>query len=201
MTAVTVAKLHAVLVRLVTRSSSTNRIASPVLRPVLVPASHSEVVTAREIHRQRRLRPHRVVLDPRCQIRGVSNVCRRWPGAGTLCTRVPAGIGTGSGAPVRIVEREGEQRRGGDAGRRLITHEPRQLEHRALLHRGAQIRLVRQPLLVEGQDIGRDRQGVQQRDGEIVVARASSAAPAPHRVRIDKRGQHARLEAAMAPTR
>ena len=87
------------LVVSLTRPASTNRIESPGFSPVAVPVSHSEVLTVVQS-------TGLVVIagSALCAIRAmsgaaVSNVTGCWPGAGTLCTRVPASITTGSGEP------------------------------------------------------------------------------------------------------
>jgi hypothetical protein len=53
-----------------------------------------------------------------------------------------------------IVEREGEVRVRRHSGPQLETDEPGELEHRTALGRRAQVALVRDPLLVEGEDVG-----------------------------------------------
>ena len=57
---------------------------------------------------------------------------------------------------------------GGHAGAQFVPDRSCQLEHRTSLGGGAQVVLVGQPLLVEGQHIGHDGPGVEQRNGRVV---------------------------------
>ena len=68
----------------------------------------------------------------------------------------------------RGVEREGERDARGDAGVQLVTDQPRKLQHAAQFRRRAQIILLCELLLVERQDVGDHREGVEQGDGKIV---------------------------------
>src|SRR5207253_10612932 len=98
-TAVTVRRPHSSLSGFVNRSISTNRIASPGFSPVAVPSSHSDVVTL--LHCTGRVVTAGMALCAMRAVNGaaVSNATGGWFGGGTLWTRVPAGIVTGSGAP------------------------------------------------------------------------------------------------------
>ena len=71
------------------------------------------------------------------------------------------GIGRQAGAA-----RQGEReiRRTADARRGLIADQPRELSQRVELRRGAQIALVGQTLLIEGQDVEHDGGGIEQGD-------------------------------------
>ena len=98
-TEVTVRGAHSSLSECSTRSMSTNRIASPGLSPVAVPSSQSDVVTALQstgfvVTAGMAFQAIRAVSGA-----AVSKMAGGWSGGGTLCTRVPIGIVTGSGAP------------------------------------------------------------------------------------------------------
>src|SRR5262249_28524383 len=107
----------------------------------------------------------------------VWNVCGFCPWAGTLCACVPAGMVMAlldglAGRPVPAGgggEREGEVSRGGHARRGLIADEPAQLGEGKELGRGAQIALVGEPLLIEGENVEHHRAGVDERDRVVVV--------------------------------
>ena len=103
------------------------------------------------------------------------------PGSGTVCAWVPVPSAIEGRRPAgRIarprrreqgrVHRERQCRAGGQARAQLIADQLGQLAHRDQLGRGAQVALVGDPLGVEGQDVADNRPGVQQGDGEVVVA-------------------------------
>ena len=64
---------------------------------------------------------------------------------------------------------EGKVGRGGDAGRWLVADQLAELRQRVELGGGAQIALVGEPLLIEGEDVEHDRSGIEKGDAEIVV--------------------------------
>ena len=94
------------------------------------------------------------------------------------------------------LEREREPGLGGHARIEVIADEGAEFEHRPTLLRGAQITLVSQPLLVEGQHVEHHGRRVEQRDAEVVaLARAQSRQRRIVRARQSR--LHAREEAAV----
>ena len=80
-----------------------------------------------------------------------------------------------------------------DAGPEPVADQAPELLQRDPLARRAQVRLVREPLVVEREHVRRDRPRVEQRDREVVgVARAERGEPRP--VRIRQRRDHRRAE-------
>ena len=116
------------------------------------------------------------------------------PGPGTLCTRRPIGSVTRGGHGRRqrcrgpgasrggrrrgALQREREHRLGGDAAPEPVGDERAELLQRRALGRGAEERLVREPLGVEREHVGGDRERVEQGDRQVVgVARVRQRAP------------------------
>ena len=91
------------------------------------------------------------------------------------------GDGDGGGVGVRGqagggLEREGEVGFGGDTGGGLVTDEAGKFGERAKMNGGAEVALVGESLLVEGQDVEDDGAGVEQGDAEVIcVARLEVA--------------------------
>ena len=69
----------------------------------------------------------------------------------------------------RFVEQKRERRFGGDARFQTIADELRQPQDRVALRRGPEPEFIRDPFLVESQDIGQSGPAVEERDREIVA--------------------------------
>src|SRR5205814_674938 len=82
--------------------------------------------------------------------------------------RQALGDGRAAGRAGGVLDGEGEEGAGRDAGVQLVADLAGELEDRATLGRGAQVALVGDPLLVERHDVGDGRPGVEQRDRGVV---------------------------------
>src|SRR5713101_6773176 len=75
-----------------------------------------------------------------------------------------------TGSSWSILYGKGQVDAGRDTGPQLVADAARQFENGATLGCRAQVRLVGDAFLVEGQDICYYRPGIQQSDGKVVVA-------------------------------
>ena len=82
------------------------------------------------------------------------------------------------GGPGRPLHGEGQVGPGGDPGGQLVADGAGQLQHRAALRGRAQVALVGDPLLVEGDHVQHGRPGVEEGDGGI-VGRPGGQGPGP----------------------
>ncbi len=66
-------------------------------------------------------------------------------------------------------ERVGQEDAGGNAGTQNVAHQPGQFQDRTAFGRGAQVALIGDALLVEGENVGDGGPGVQHGDGRVAL--------------------------------
>ncbi|MFT3769520.1 MAG: hypothetical protein QM820_29125 [Minicystis sp.] len=108
------------------------------------------------------------------------------------------GDGHRRGRALRCFEREDEVDAGRYPGTQRVTDEARQLDDADALGRGAQVGLVGDALLVEGEHVGDDGEGVEQGNGEVIGLAGAQVAER-RTARVREAGEHALEEIGVDP--
>ncbi len=96
------------------------------------------------------------------------------------------------------LEREGEVRLGGDARPQAVPDQPPELLQRDPPARRAQVRLLREALVVEGEHVRGNRERVEERDGEVVAIAGAEVGEA-RPVGVREAGDHRCEEVSVRP--